>query len=425
MHPCRSKTCYHPYLLVAFHLNCLPENMLQIIPRSTKFDWDKRDLQNSFGYDWFLENKDLFNTLQLVAINKKLISINRVFLRVIAIKRFIKKNATGIRAGRMSLKAVVVSNIQKVGKIVGVTKALRYLDLNFQQYTRLKRNITCRFSLYNTCRVKHPAQLLQKEIETIKTYCLQPSYQFWSICSLYHQMRKDGAAHMRLSTFYKYVSLLNLKRSRAFNRRKNHTQGIRATAPFQILHADLTEFRTEDQKKAYIYLVQDNYSRAILGYQLSLERRACHTFENLSRVKAEYLVPAKISECMLLTDDGSENYGIAKQLITESDTPKIRHVIAQVEIHYSNSMIEAANKQLKYRFLYHQKINDFSQLKDYLSKAILDFNHRPHGVLNGLSPMEVIQGKTYNKENQNNLLSLSAQRRISENQQLKCCMGSF
>jgi putative transposase len=399
--------------------------MLQIIPRSTRFDWDKRDLQNSFGYDWFLKNKDLFQTLQLVAMNKKLLKINRVLFQIIAISRFMRVNMAGIKAGRMSLKTVVVSNIQKVGKIIGVTKALSYLDLNFRQYIRLKRNITCSSSVLNLCRIKHPAQLLQKEIETIKTYCLQPSYQFWSICSLYHQMRKDGAAHMRMSTFYKYVSLLSLKRSQAFNRRKNHTLGIRATAPFQILHADLTEFRTEDQKKAYIYLVQDNYSRAILGYQVSLERRACHTFENLSRVKAEYLVPANISECMLLTDDGSENYGVAKQWFAGCDAPKIRHVIAQVEIHYSNSMIEAANKQLKYRFLYHQKINNFSHLKGYLSKAILDFNHRPHGVLNGLTPMEVLQGKTYDKGTQNNLLSLSVQRRISENQKLKCCAGSF
>jgi hypothetical protein len=69
-------------------------------------------------------------------------------------------------------------------------------------------------------------------------------------------------------------------------------------------------------------------------------------------------MPANISECMLLTDDGSENYGVAKQWITGSDAPKIRHFIAQVDVHYSNSMIEAANKQLKYRFLNHHKINN-------------------------------------------------------------------
>jgi transposase InsO family protein len=128
---------------------------------------------------------------------------------------------------------------------------------------------------------------------------------------------------------------------------------------------------------------------------------------------------------MLLTDDGSVDYGEAKQWIANSDAPKIRHVIARVDVHYSNSMIEAANKQLKYRFLYHQKINKFLRLKQYVSKAILDFNHRPHGVLNGLTPMEVIQGKTYNKETQNELLSLSIKRRIRDNQKLKCCNGSF
>jgi hypothetical protein len=86
-------------------------------------------------------------------------------------------------------------------------------------------------------------------------------------------MRKDGAAHMTLSSFYKYVSLLNLKRRVAISRRKNHTKGIRATPPFQFLHADMTEFKTEDQKNAYIYMVQDIYSRAIVAYQLSTERR--------------------------------------------------------------------------------------------------------------------------------------------------------
>ncbi|HMC87776.1 MAG TPA: hypothetical protein VKI61_19770 [Chitinophagaceae bacterium] len=334
-------------------------------------------------------------------------------------------NLAGIKAGRVLLKTVLVNNIQKVAVVIGVKPALKYLSLNFQQYAKFKSKVSCTSSFFNLCRIKHPAQLLQKEIEVVKTYCLQPNFQFWSLCSLFHQMRKDGAAHMTLNTFYKYVSILNLKRSPAISRRKNHSLGIRATAPFQILHADLTEFKTEDQKKAYIYLVQDNYSRAILAYQLSTERKASYTLENLARVKAEYLVPAKMSQCMLLTDDGSENYGVAHQWIKNSDHPKIDHVIAQVDVHYSNSMIEAANKQLKYRFLYHQNINNFTKLDEFLNKAILDFNYRPHGVLNGQTPIEVLQGKSYSKEVQHNLLSLAKQTRIRENQKLKCCVGIF
>jgi hypothetical protein len=84
----------------------------------------QRDIQDSFGYDWFLENKDLFDILQLVAINKKLLKINKAFLRIIAIKRFMKVNATGIKAGIMSLKTVVIRNIQKVSVVFGVKQAL-------------------------------------------------------------------------------------------------------------------------------------------------------------------------------------------------------------------------------------------------------------------------------------------------------------
>ena len=86
---------------------------------------------------------------------------------------------------------------------------------------------------------------------------------------------------------------------------------------------------------------------------------------------------------------------------------------------------QAANKQLKYRFLYHQKINDYSKLEAYVEKAILDFNHRPHDVLNGLTPIEVLQGKRYNKEMLNNLLCIAKQTRIRENQKMKCCVSSF
>ena len=94
-----SKASYHPYLLVAFYLNCLPENILQIIPRSTRFDWHHRKIQDSFGYDWFVGNKDLFQTLQLIALNKKLLKINKAFLRIIAIKRFMNVNWAGIKSG--------------------------------------------------------------------------------------------------------------------------------------------------------------------------------------------------------------------------------------------------------------------------------------------------------------------------------------
>jgi len=132
MQPNNTKTCYHPYLLVTFYLNCLPENILQFIPRSTKYDWDKREIQNSFGYDWFLENKYLFHTLQSVATNKNLLKINKAFIRIVAIKRFMIINMAGFKADRKLLKTVVINNIQKAAVTIGVRQTSKYLSLNFQ-----------------------------------------------------------------------------------------------------------------------------------------------------------------------------------------------------------------------------------------------------------------------------------------------------
>ena len=417
----RTKTSYHSYILVAFYLDCLPKEILTVIPRSTRFDWDQRDIHNSFGYDWFKENEREFHTLKLVAQNRKLLSINKVLLRVIALKRFIENNVADVRVGQLSVKRVVSNSIQKIANHIGLKTSLRYLNLTFQYYLGLKSKINCSSSVLNICKIKHPSQLLGNEINTIKKYCLNPDYQFWPISSVYHRMIKDQVAHFNLSTFYKYVSLLNLKRRRVFSRRKNHATGIRADAPFKILHADITEFKSEDHQKAYIYLIQDNFSRAILGHRVSDQRKAVHTLQNIREVIQEYLLPSDISDVTLLTDDGSENYGEAKKWILQNEKPKINHVVAQVDIHFSNSMIEAANKQLKYRFLYNQKIANYQQLLKFLPLAIEDYNNRPHHVLGGLSPLEVLKGKRFNAELEKSLIQKARQLRVTENQKLKCC----
>lgn len=194
--------------------------------------------------------------------------------------------------------------------------------------------------------------------------------------SVYHQLIRDKAAVFTLSTFYKYASLLKLQRDKVPHRRKNHCTGIRAAAPLQIIHADATVYRTLDNAKSYIYLVQDNYSRAILAHRIAQFCKAQFVFENLAEVKQHYLQPAGITLCQLISDDGSENQGDVKLITSCKESPLIEHLIAQKDIEYSNSMIEEANKQLKYRFLYHHAIPDFAALQKCVSQAIVDYNNR-------------------------------------------------
>ena len=87
----------------------------------------------------------------------------------------------------------------------------------------------------------------------------------------------------------------------------------------------------------------------------------------------------------LITDGGPENN--LKTFLSELSLP-LEHRKALIDIQYSNSLIEAHNKILKYNYLYRMDIPDGERLKTVLPKMIEDFNNRPHISLQGLTPNE-------------------------------------
>ena len=123
----------------------------------------------------------------------------------------------------------------------------------------------------------------------------------------------------------------------------------------------------------------------------------------------------------MLTDDGSENKGPVIQWAEATLLPSIELLTAQLDIEFSNSMIEAANKQIKYRFLYHQHIPDYAALAVYLQRAVNDYNTRPHAILNGLSPLEVLSGKVADNTAFLQLSQKARAARQVENKQARCC----
>lgn len=420
----RPRQSYHPFVMVAFYLQFLPEELLAVIPRSTRHEWQHKPVAALFGYHWYCQNQHLFQTLQEIAISRKLQRINKALLRIIAIQRFMHTYRLLMRSRLSAVNTVVLNNIEKAGKQIGFSFCLKLLRFSRQQYWQLKQKI-CTQSLLRLCIPKHPAQLLHREVNAIKKYCEDARYIHWPLASVYHQLIRDKVAFFHISTFYKYITRLKLNRATALKRRKNHSTGIRAAAPLQLLHADVTVFRTADNIKAYIYLIQDNFSRAVLGYTVHAYRKASVMLELLQDACTGYLQPAALEYSCLMTDDGSENFGVVQDFVKAADNPVLEHIIAQRDVEFSNSMIEAANKHLKYYFLYHKHIADFNSLSRWLPEAIGDFNNRPHHVLNGLTPLEVLNGKTTDKNVAIAQRQAAKTERIAQNKQQKCCNYSF
>lgn len=413
------KRQYHPYIPLAFHLCILPEQALQQVPRSTRHYWRKKDIQQLTGYEYVIGQQDVLSTLSLIASNKHLLAVNRALLKIIAISRYISKNIQGIKLVRIPIINCLMKQVSSIIPLMGLRKTLRWCNFSYAQWRRLLNKQLCARSPFQLCRRKHPAQLLNKEIDVLTNTCIDPAYTAWPLSSIYHQLIRAGQLYCSLSSFYKYCAKLVSRPALPKNRRKNHCTGIRAENPLQILHADITLFRTADGAISYIYFIQDNRSRSILQYAVSNQKKASTLIELIRNVYHQYLVPSS-SPLTLLTDGGTENQYVKQHFATA--VPPLEHLIAQKDIIFSNAMIEYLNKTIKYRYLYQQQINNLQHLEKILEQAVHNYNNRPVHILNGLTPLEVLNNTAPDLHHTKENIQKAIRNRININKAGDCCL---
>ena len=142
----------------------------------------------------------------------------------------------------------------------------------------------------------------------------------------------------------------------------------------------------------------DNYSRFILNATVSLNYAAQVTFDNISAGFEQYHINQALPNKSLVCDGGSENKGVVNDLLVEKNIQKL---VAQKDIVFSNCMVEAVNKRIKYDFLYWQHFPGFDALDKYLPSLVEQYNNKPHSSLFGFTPKEVFNGLIPSKNNFN------------------------
>jgi Integrase core domain len=101
--------------------------------------------------------------------------------------------------------------------------------------------------------------------------------------------------------------------------------------------------------------------------------------------------------------------------------PDLDHLIAQKDIPFSNSRIEAFNKIIKHQFLLPRNLEDRKQLINALAEDIPAYNTiRPQLSLQGNTPTETFSGKQLNINLYKTHFDNQKIVRISQNQQNKC-----
>jgi putative transposase len=428
------KRSYHPFLIIGYKTGILPQTIAQTLPRSTRHHWQHKNLESAYGHCWYAANQQQLAALKQVYQSKRLMQLNMALLRLFAVKRFMHRHAAALKQGLQNVPVTVYNNIKKSAAVLGNTKALKYIGLSHAQLQKFKHKVRCTQSPLNICRIKHPAQLLPAEATAIKQVCTDEQYKYWPLSSVYYAGLRAGKIVCHISTFYKYVTALGLRRYMPGKRRLNHHTGIRAEKPLQVIHADVTLYRMADNVKVFIYAVVDNCSRMPLALVAYTEKKAEYMFDTLTAVYERYLKNNGCEDCILLTDGGSENMGKVKELVTAAHHtaaagctcgPTIQHLIAQVDVDFSNSMAEHTIKELKYHWLYHHKVNNIDQLNKLLAQHIEKDSHRPRAVHKGLTPAEIMDGHLPASQSYAPLLRKAAETRLMENRKIKCCGFSF
>lgn len=266
-------------------------------------------------------------------------------------------------------------------------KVWRFFPFSFRQWHSWEGLKSCLNSLQGYCRKQNVGQLTFKEQKDIEDSFAKKDFKNWPLISVYYYLLREKKISFSLAVFYKYCRLLKITRKR-HKRRKKYIP-ISANKPLKILHQDITIFRTLNGIKNYIYLIRDNYSRAILGCTVATEYSSEIARQTFDGVLRRYGLIK--SEGFLITDGGVENKGALDEMLARPGM-LWKRLTAQIDIIQSNCMIEAANKILKYRYLYPKLIISTSELRMELQKAIVDYNAMPNGQLHGLTPYEVLSG---------------------------------
>ena len=286
-------------------------------------------------------------------------------------------------------KAEILSAIKDAASVVSLKICLEAIGLTAARYRSwLKRQVACLLKDLPSCPRMSPTQLVRSEVEKIRELFTSKNFSHYSVQSLSWLGKKTGHILASPSTWSRVIRQLGLKRNRIRVYPAKPKVGIRASAPGQIWHLDLTILRLQDGSRAFVQCIIDNYSRYILAWKVSTDYGGLRTKELLTAaiIKAGSLGMTNIPN--VIVDSGSEN--LNKNVDELVSSKQIIRTIAQIDIESSNSMIEMLFHRLKHRHLFTIPLTNFEALVKAVDFYFTDSNITiPHSALKGATPEEM------------------------------------
>lgn len=409
-----TRTSYHTHIKFLARERLLTPAVSASIPRSNLHRW-KSEAPDKYEHFDLCAASD-YDTLRAFARDS---NARRVFVAYVRIVKMLVAIAHGMPGFHRSVKInskQIVNVIGRVRVVVGLRRALRFFNVSVATYRNWSQQsyAACFESLTGQCNRVFPNQLSRPEVMKLKSMMTDTRFQYWPVSSVAYHALRHNILPLSLNTWYKYVNKLGLSRPIPPSRRKKQCVSVRAEMPHQLWHADVTVFTTLDNIRHYVYLLADNFSRKVLAWRMADTLKVQFHQEIITEALTAVNTQRPIT---LITDGGHEN---KLSDFLHASGANINQQVALVDVHFSNSLIEAHHKVIKYNYLFRQHIPDGPALCRALTAAVDDYNNRPHISLKGLTPNEAEQLTILNiDELRERKMQATAQRRLY-NQTHRC-----
>ena len=363
-----------------------------LIPRSTISTWQRRGLRPVVTIEPLEQDRQhlLESIVKLDRRARVLAAVVRLLLLLVRVSGF---SLAGRRLPEGAAKADVLRTIESTQTILPLALILRVLRLENARFHAWRHAGTaCSLDDRPSCPRTNPGQLTPAEIATFKDMVLAPEHRHMPLGTLARYAQRIGKVFASVTSWAKLVRERGWRRPRRRLHPPKPTVGVRATQPNEAWHVDTTIARLLDGSRAYLHGVIDNFSRKVLAWTVAARLQPTTTCQVLLAA-GKHLVSA--GRPLLYADSGVENVNTAvdETLLTAC----LDRVLAQVEVTFSNSMIEAFWRSLKHQWLYLNSLDSIERLRTLVEFYVEQHNTQmPHAAFSGQTPDEIYFGTAAN-----------------------------
>lgn len=363
------------------------------VPRSTVSGWLKSPVQEIVTHEVF-DLDDLQVRRRILKLERRLRIVTAIMVLLLGMIRTFRVRIDYERLPDEQSKKKLLRANDRAHKVLPIKSVLRILKLSSSRYHawKLADENDCKLDDLSTCPRVKSNRLTPDEVKTMREMATSPDYRHVSTGKLAILAQRLGKLFASPSTWGRYVNTQGWRRPRVRMHPFKPVLGLRCEAPDETWHIDTTVIRLLDGTKAYLQAIIDNYSRRILAWRSgdSLEPGSTATLL-VKAYEGRSAVGANEDPQSVMVDAGVENLNDSVKKLVDEGLMKL--ILAQTDISYSNSMIEAFWRILKFQWLFMNHLDSITTLRRLVAFYVDQYNAvLPHSAFRGQTPDEMYFG---------------------------------